>query len=605
MTCCAEDPDEVRRLLGSLEHKFNGDIFRLPESSRRGLTATTLRRFARLVEARTLNRQRYLWQPFSFEHIPVEIISHLYQRFVKGGHGTVYTPPFLAALLLDHAMPYDRLTGHERVLDPACGSGVFLVGAFRRLINVWRSRNRWNRPDVDTLKKILGQGVFGVEMEAHAIDLTVFSLALAVCDALKPDVIWRDLKLDPLSGTNVVEADFFTLLLDREHGTHTVLDGGFDVVIGNPPFESALTEPGERVNEGAQRNYPERKKLPDKQVAHLFLEQALGMLRPHGCACLIQPSGLLYNRKADPFRTCLLRRHQVDSILDFCSIRNLYAADTKTVAVCALAGPPSENHSIQHWTFRRTFGVHERLCFELDHYDHHCVSQPIAISDPFVWRINLLGGGRLLSVSNRICSMRTLAEFVAEKGWTYGEGFIVGNRKYEAPWLKGKPFLPTAALTDDGIDETKIGTVDQSRFEAPRREDLYTGPLVAIRENQSLPNAFWDKGFLAFRDKIVGMHAPASDVEALCELYGAFCRRRGTYRFCCTLNGSQALVGKATAILKQDIDALPYPDNPNDLTLSYWEETLRDDVPAVHGRLHTTGPELRIAAKQSQRRGSA
>ncbi|NQU24366.1 MAG: N-6 DNA methylase, partial [Candidatus Nealsonbacteria bacterium] len=344
----AEDPEKAERLLAFLERKFNGDVFRLPVSSRDKLTKTALRRFAKLVEARTLKRQRYLWRQFSFEHLPVEIISHLYQRFVQGGHGTVYTPPFLAALLLDHAMPYQRLSGKERVLDPACGSGVFLVGAFRRLINVWRSRHRWRRPDVKTLKSILRRNIFGVELEPDAVDLAAFSLALAVCDALTPDVIWRDLRLDRLRDENLVEADFFQLILDRNAGSETVLNNGFDVILGNPPFESKLTEPGRRVDRHTNKAHSQRGKLPDNNAAYLFLEQALETLRPDGSACLIQPSGLLYNRKAQSFGAYLWNRHRVDSILDFTSIRNLYSKDPKTVAVCAGAGSPGEDHAIRH-----------------------------------------------------------------------------------------------------------------------------------------------------------------------------------------------------------------------------------------------------------------
>jgi hypothetical protein len=71
----------------------------------------------------------------------------------------VYTPPFLASLLLDYAMPYNSLTGNERLLDPSCGSGVFLVGAFKRLVNVWRAQNEWRRPEVTTLKKIMKQSI--------------------------------------------------------------------------------------------------------------------------------------------------------------------------------------------------------------------------------------------------------------------------------------------------------------------------------------------------------------------------------------------------------------------------------------------------------------
>lgn len=202
----AGEPENVYNLLNFLERKFNGDIFAF---RREDITKSILRTFSDIVEAKTLKKQKYLWQQFSFEHLPVEIISHLYQRFVKGGHGTVYTPPFLASLLLDHVMPYDRITGNERILDPACGSGVFLVGAFRRIVNIWRSRNNWQRPNVDTLKRILKKSIYGIELDSSAIDLTAFSLSLAICDALQPDVIWQDLKFDYLRKTNLFKADFF------------------------------------------------------------------------------------------------------------------------------------------------------------------------------------------------------------------------------------------------------------------------------------------------------------------------------------------------------------------------------------------------------------
>ena len=116
--------EEVLRLLRYFENKFNGDVFSLGDDGDK-LTKGELQRFARLVDARELGGQQYFWELFSFAHIPVEVISRLYQRFVTG-HGAVYTPQFLASLLLDQVMPYDRMTGKEKVLDPACGSGIFL-----------------------------------------------------------------------------------------------------------------------------------------------------------------------------------------------------------------------------------------------------------------------------------------------------------------------------------------------------------------------------------------------------------------------------------------------------------------------------------------------
>ncbi|MBW8016856.1 MAG: N-6 DNA methylase [Planctomycetes bacterium] len=577
------DPKEVYRLLKNLECKFNGEVFDLSRLGKQKLTKKALRTFAKFVEARTLKNQLYLWDQYSFEHLPVEIISHLYQRFIKDGHGAVYTPPFLAALLLDHTMPYNKMTGKERILDPACGSGVFLVGAFKRLINLWRSKNNWENPTVEKLKETLGKCIYGVDLDKNAVDLTAFSLSLAICDALRPNVIWNKLRFDYLRESNLFESDFFDLLLDSQNGNQNILDTKFDIVIGNPPFESELTESGEKVDQVAHQQDSSRGSLPDKQTAYLFLEQALTVLKPKsGRICMIQPHGLLYNNGTEVFRTSTFQKCKLNTILDFISIRKLYdAADPKTIAVFACAGKPTANHFINHWTFRRTVSVKERICFELDHYDCHRISQRQAETDPYVWRANLLGGGRLVEMSQRIRSMRTLAKYLEnKKDWDYGEGFIAAKtgKREPAPFLTGKPLLPTKAFTESGIDENQISTVTDTHFRSAYTEDRYSAPIILIKELDSLPIAFREEGFLAYRDKIVGIHALQAPVAELRRLYEILHVNHNTYRFCCTLNGSQSLVSKATAILKQDIDLLPYPKDHKDLQFSFWERALCEDV---------------------------
>jgi len=469
------EPEKVNRLLKALARKFNGDVFDITKFSEGKLTKKSLKDFADLVESRTIKKQRYLWDQFSFEHLPVEIISYIYQRFIKGGHGAVYTPPFLAALLLDHTMPYNKIIGKERILDPACGSGVFLVGAFKRLINVWRSNNDWKNPSVDKLKETLNKCIYGVDLDKNAIDLTAFSLSLAICDALRPNVIWKELQFDYLRGSNLFETDFFELLLSSQNGIYNILGKKFDIVIGNPPFESELSEAAKRVDKNAQGLEPNRGNCPDNQAAYLFLEQALSVLNSTtGRVCLIQPAGILYNRKVNSFRTVLFRKCCVEIIFDFASIRKLYeAADPKTVAVFARNSSPASDHNINHWTFRRTVSVKEKICFE---------------------------------------------------------------------------------------------------------QEQFTSPLILIKELDTLPIAFWNKGFLSYRHEIVGIHAPKSDMSKLCELYEYLQRHHHFLRFMVTLYGARAFIAKSTSILKQDIDVLPYPEDEKDLSLSFWEQILCDEA---------------------------
>jgi hypothetical protein len=566
-------PDSIRELLRKLERKFNGDVFELPEDQQQ-LTKRELNRFAALVEARTIKSQRYLWEQYSFRYIPVEILSHLYQHFAQKGKGAVFTPPIVASLMLDYAMPYKHLAGNERILDPTCGSGIFLVSAFRRLVHFWQSQNEWRQLDVATLKNILKKSIFGIELQEEAVHLAAFSLALAICDALQPNVIWKDLRFDKLVGNNLLIGDFAEQISNLKE---IAGNGSFDIIVGNPPFMSKLTDAARQYSARQKRNVA----VPDNNLAYFVAEEAMFLLKDEGKLCLIQPQGFLNNENAKTFRKEFFSTHQLDAILDFTSIRKLFdGADAKAVALLATNRKPDSNHLIQHLTFRRTTSIKERISFDLDHYDRHLVTQEAAEQYPWVWRVNLLGGGRLQNLAERLSRMPTLKEYVEAENWDYGEGFIAATagKRESVPWLTGQPFLPTEALTENGIDESRIGTVTATRFRSAYTKARYSGPIVMIKEHESLPCSFRSKGFLAYKAKIIGIHSDEVDTLKLERFYNAFVSNRSILRSFCMLVGTQALTGKASAILKRDIDALPWPQNGHAWDLSKYEKLLCEDL---------------------------
>ena len=78
--------------------------------------------------------------PYDFGYIPVETISAIYEHFLKSDDdraGAFYTPRFLADIVLDTALEGTRSLVGKTFLDPACGSGIFLVGLFNRLAWDW------------------------------------------------------------------------------------------------------------------------------------------------------------------------------------------------------------------------------------------------------------------------------------------------------------------------------------------------------------------------------------------------------------------------------------------------------------------------------------
>jgi predicted Rdx family selenoprotein len=568
------DPDIIRELLARLERKFNGDVFALPEDAKR-LSKKELRNFADLVEAKTLGMQRYLWEQYSFRHIPVEVLSHLYQHFASSGQGAVFTPPIVAALMLDYAMPYQGLSGTERILDPTCGSGIFLVGAFRRLVQFWQSQRNWERPTVAVLKQLLRDSIFGIEVQEEALHLTAFSLALAVCDSLQPNVIWRELRFDKLVGRNLHVLDFSEWLKQHANASE---DKKFTIVIGNPPFLSKLNKTAKDYRLAQKRSSP----VPDNQMAYFILEQCQGLLRDDGRLCLIQPGGFLYNAKSRKFQKEFLSQNTVETVLDFTSIRNLYdGADPKTVAIICNNRRPGKAHKILHLTFRRTFSVKERIAFELDHYDRQSVPQAVAETRPWIWRANLLGGGRLVSLAERLDEMPKLKGFLEAKSWEYGEGFVLAETGDPQPaaWLTGQAYLPTKALENNRIDRAQITQITEEGFHRARKPERYEAPLVLIKEVDTLSCAFWDEGFLAYRNQIVGIHAPAADRGLLIKFYEQFLEHQNILRAFCAVFGTRALSSKATSILKRDIDVLPWPDKKNGgWDLNWWEKLLCEEV---------------------------
>lgn len=591
------DGPALVRLLGALEERFNGNVFTLDDTDRLALeTSSELEGFSRMVEAREdISGQLSLWALYSFRDLPVEVISHIYQLFVSDTDSSVYTPPSLVRLMHDEALSWTRLdrlvSNDEVILDPACGSGVFLVEAYKRLVLHWRSRNDWAKPSVPVLKSLLDR-VCGVDVERGAIELAAFSLCLALCDALEPEDIRASVRLFPkLADRTLIESCFFEA---REKG---LLPHAIGVVVGNPPFESALK------TDGAQRSYARYVKdygaLADKQVAYLFLHEGMELIAAGGVLSMLQQYNLLYNQSAAPVRQAFLQRWDVREILDFVSIRGLFqkgGADTKIIAVVAEAGEPPADRKVLHAVFRRGGRADAEQGFDIDYYDLHWLPRTMLLeqSGPEVWRANLLGGARTFSLIKRLMCLRTLKEHADEKGWHVREGFVEGRAGVSRPaeHLTGQPLLPSAALTLAGIDRSKITTVADKPIEGPRSRNLFTPPMLLIREHEDLPHALWDEGYLTFKNQILGLAGGAAADLSVVDAW--LSDQTNALRAFAAGVSTKLFTQKATNLAGADILALPFPEQGS-LDLSDNEQIVADDVVAYYRDFVRLGNESTLA----------
>jgi len=215
-------------------------------------------------------------------------------RKVRGAH---YTPPALADRLVALTLPPTA----EHVLDPACGGGAFLLAAGRALVG----RGRSPASAVGCL---------------HGIDLD--PLAAQVAQAAT--ALWS-------GGTpaDVSVADFLVLAPDSaagaaESGART---GGFDAVVGNPPFGSPLRASTRRAG---------RSPGAYTDTAGLFLLGALEVLRPGGRVGLIQPQSVLTSRDAEGVRVAVGEQAALRAL--WVAEQKVFSASTHVVAVVAEKG---------------------------------------------------------------------------------------------------------------------------------------------------------------------------------------------------------------------------------------------------------------------------
>ncbi|MEA1883330.1 MAG: N-6 DNA methylase, partial [Thermotogota bacterium] len=593
---------------------FNGEIFKWKDEKERNILKNVdLNDFADFFEGKLDERQYIFWKLYSFNDLPIELISNIYEEFLESKKGIVYTPPYLVNFLIDEQMPLSNFNKTDfKVIDPACGSGVFLVAAFQRMIHWWRIRNNWKKPDandLNELKKILKNNIFGVDMYEEAVRLTFFSLSLALLDELSPKVIWENLKFDNLLESNLISKDFFKLINDN------FFRSDFNLVIGNPPFESKLTTPDAKQIE--KQKIKERPKLPNNQIALLFLEQAMNLCKEGAHLCLIMPSGpFLYNNNSVEYRKYFLSTYRVPQIIDFTFLSAILFQSANVAVAVVFAkkqGPTKE--ALLHVTVRRTKPAKEKLYFELDYYDFHRISHQEALENRHVWKANLLGGGRLKHLMARFAPLRTLGDYLKEAknkhGWAIAEGFIVGNRenideliklkasagilslkdrkrlerlenKYrKADYLTDKKTLPRDALTEEGIVEAEIHPLREEYFERNRQRNklIFKGPHLLIKEKvtkNSIPIVFRNND-LSFQHDIIGIHAPEDQIDKLLQIEKRIKNNRTCLFYVAGYSGCY-MIGRATSILKEDFGSLPFPEDETELELTEIEQMLVDDV---------------------------
>ncbi len=622
-------PHALVRAITRMETDFNGNVFHLDPTTLQILIhapESVTAAIADFAEGKTQGRQKLFWKRYSFRHIPVEVVSYVYEDFVGGEHQSYFTPHHLVDLLLDEAMPEKEIDEALKkadprietspaaypVLDPACGSGVFLVGAWRRLVESFCTIAEV--PPADALKKLMVDNLFGVDLQEDSVELTIFSLCVALCSVFPADKdnrshvfeLLKKFQFPSLREKNLFQGDFF-----KVRPALLASDRRYRLIAGNPPFDSALETDEQKKLDRTKTDEDGKQWSPvaDKQISYLFLRGVIPLAQAGGTVCMVQPSGILYNEKPSTLRKELIGNWNVTQILDFASIKKLFTTRKKptkkntetavgiTVAVFFVKKQaPDESKALLHATFRRTALLNHRQVFEVDSQDLHWLSRNLAASEPRIWKSDLLGGGRALNTF-RGFGEETLGSYLVRmtstRGWVSSEGFMdvdyedyvrkcdSGNPPRDKPEHRadrlGWPLLETEGLNDSGLDTSFVKPSTIEWFLWPRDDGLFSPPHILIKELDTLPCVFRRSGDrLLFRSRMIGIAAPESDADLLQQVHD-YVQSIRPYLAFFTAFGGQFLVGRQTALLKSEVLDLPFPSSLK-LKLGVIQKAIVDDV---------------------------
>jgi N-6 DNA Methylase len=341
---------EFWSLQDRIDDIFNGSVFPIEPDERRITTQAQLDLAISFIHSgTTLNgggEQSALFD-IDLTALQVETLSAVYEAFLRNespaqmrNDGVVYTPSFLVDFVINRLDDEMTLDENSKILDPTAGSGVFLVAAFRRIIErTLAKRMRTNLPMLE-LQNILTDCIFGIEKSASAAAVTTFSLYLNLLEYCDPSELKRAVNekrrprvFPKLIDTNILVKDFF---LPPGHFS----DLKFTSVVGNPPWKP--------INDVSKYS-EEIKKFPvdgNEAAEQIVWETLTNYLKPNGMLAMVMPSKSFASPSAKTFANSLGRTFHIKAIVNLSHWRrHLFANAVQPAALLFASNSPLTNSS--------------------------------------------------------------------------------------------------------------------------------------------------------------------------------------------------------------------------------------------------------------------
>ncbi|MBN1455991.1 MAG: N-6 DNA methylase [Methanomicrobia archaeon] len=499
----------------------------------------------------------YPESPYEFSVLGVEILGNVYEQFlgkvirltaghqakvetkpeVKKAGGVYYTPQYIVDYIVKNTV--GKLIAEKtpdeiaelKILDPACGSGSFLIGAYTYLLKYhldWYTshqpkkhknavfqvkENEWYLTTTEK-KRILLNNIFGVDIDSQAVEVTKLSLLLKVLENESREGIDQQVKLglegmlpnleDNIKcGNSLIGPDFYethqtTLFNEDEMRRINVFDwdddkngfgkimkrGGFDCVIGNPPWVDIKGMDPELIDYYFRRYSTTQNRM---NIYATFLQKGLEILSEGGMFGFITPNSYLTQSSYTKLRKLILENSWIQNIVRLPD--NVFANVKAETAIIILERNGSGPTSIL--LYDRADGISKIS-------EHTCAnkkvfSQKTWLNSPaFIFNIFITENiGQLLRKMERVslplqrfCDFSLgLTPYDKYKGHTQQQ---IKGRVFHSNYKKDESFKPLLSGADVSryiVDWKSGGWISYGNWlGAPREQRFFTQPRIIVRQ---------------------------------------------------------------------------------------------------------------------------
>lgn len=285
--------------------------------------------------------QPSLFYPYRFDKIPIQLISNVYEEFLgktnkeeKKTKGIFYTRTFVVDFMLSYTI-YPKLERdpYATVLDPACGSGAFLVQAFKHILNNQKNGNL----SIDEKAKLLKKQIFGIDIDKRALQITAFSLYLILLEGISKEEIKEQIKrrnpiLPLLIGSNlqnkntITDEIQFNIEIEENNKKENYTFTKFDCIVANPPW--AIIKDNTVGSKEIRKQHKEKKLYSSihsryLQLSQFFILKIYKLSHENTQLSIIVNSSNFYSSFSNNFRKDFLKKYRLQYYFELSNIKKI------------------------------------------------------------------------------------------------------------------------------------------------------------------------------------------------------------------------------------------------------------------------------------------